>query len=90
MHKLRNANIQLMTFYNDKESFLPFPYNPLNGKEFKGVDVKIDKANRKYSGIEVLCDTISISGEEIIDCEFIGISQASNGTYIIKICQDWG
>ena len=90
MQELKNVNIQLMAFYNDKESFLPFPYNPLNGKEFKSVDVKIDKAVRKYSEIEVLCDTISISGEEIIDCEFVGIAQATNGTYIIKFCQDWG
>lgn len=86
--KVKKAVIK--AYYNLGEEFILFSDNPLHGKSYENVNVKFKKAIHTMCGISFDVDIVEISGQEPIECELVGTYENSDGTLIIKICQDWG
>ena len=87
---MKYKKVVLQTYYGLDDGYIPFPENPLHGKEFYNVDVKFKTKPQIICGVEFLWDVIEIEGQEPIECELVGQFNHSDGTLIIQICEDWG
>ena len=87
---MKIKNVVLQTYYSLDDSYILFPENPLHNKNYKNVEVKLEKKARIMCGIKFDYDVINIKGQEPIECELISYYKDPNGTLVIRICQDWG
>lgn len=87
---MKFKNVILKAYYNLGEEFLLFEDNPLHDKSYEDVEVKFKHEIHTISGISFDVDIVEIEGQEPIECQLVGKHTDSDGTLIIKICQDWG
>ena len=87
---MKYKKVVLQAYYGLDDGYIPFPENPMHGKEFYNVNVEFSETVQIISGIEFVWDVIEIEGEEPFECELVGTTRLSDGTLIIKICEDWG
>ena len=83
-------SVVLWTYYNLDGEYIPFPENPMHGKEYRNVEVGLQEKINVIHGVEFITDVICIEGEEPIECELVGEIPVNGDSLIIKICQDWG
>ena len=87
---MKVKKVIINAYYRLDGEYIVFPDNPLHGKTFETVDVKITGRTETIGGVGYHVDIVLIDGEEPIDCELVSRRKTPDGTLIIGICQDWG
>lgn len=87
---MKYDKVILQAYYGLDDGYIEFPENPLHGKTFYNVSVEFSETTQIIGGIEFVWDVVEIEGEEPFECELVGTTRLSDGTLIIKICEDWG
>ena len=87
---MKVKKVVIKAYYNLDGEYIPFDSNPLHNTSYGNVDVVIKEKEKEICGVKLIVDVIEISGQKPIECELVDEYQDSDGTLIIKICQDWG
>ena len=87
---MRVKRAVIKAYYGLDGEYIPFDSNPLHDTSYENVEVVIKEREKMICGIGFVVDVIEITGQEPIECELVGTYEDSDGTLIIKICQDWG
>ena len=87
---MKVKKVILKAYYGLDGEYIPFDSNPLHDTSYENVEVVISQKERVICGINFVEDVVEISGQEPIECELVGTYEDSDGTLIIRICQDWG
>ena len=86
----KNVNIVIHSWYCLEGEYISFPDSEMDGIEYSNVGITICDTLHNYGSMIIKSQSINITGQDPIDCEYIDSEKTSNGKLIINICQDWG